>query len=786
MSELRQALRQLAKSPGYVAVAVLIVAIGIGAATAMFSTVNALVLRPIALPEPERLAVVYETNLPRNLPTFDASIPNYVDWKNRSTSWESLAAVGSRAMNVTSGPEPELAQVLQVTADFLPTVGIPITLGRGFRAEEDRPGHNQVAIITTPYWQNRYSSDPDVIGKTLILDGTTHTIVGVVAHSSLIQTWNHILIPMAADAAKEDRSDHNIAVYGRLKSGVTLAEADAEMKAVAAQILVEFPNAERGWSTRLVPLSEEMVGTSVRKALYVLLGAVGVLLLIACANLSNLMLVRASARAHELAVRTALGASRWQIVRHLITESLLVTLAGGLVGIIFALWAIDALQSTPLPRADEISLDLRVLAVACIATILTGLVAGVGPALRAAQSRPQEALKGRAPRSGHRSRLRDSMVVAQLALSLTLLIGATLLVRSFWQLMQVNPGFNLENVLTVSLRPDVENPAAFYDQVVQRAAALPHVAAVGLISRPPLTPGNTGLNVFPIGPAIIPNDQSIDANWRLVHADYFNAMQIPVLRGKTFVGLPPDEASLSIVLSERLSRALWGDADPIGRQVNLGTGHRPVTIIGIVGDVRSERLNLEPRPTYYLSIHRFTYGPQALVVRTTGEVAPLVSALRHVIKEIDPTVPLFRILTMAEQRAENVQQERLLIKLLGAFAGIALLLATLGTYGVVAFTVHQRTPEIGIRLAIGAQRSDILRLVLGQGLRLAVIGIALGLAGAFAATRAMASLLYATPATDTISFAIATAALATASLFAALLPARRATKVDPMIALRAE
>jgi predicted permease len=434
MNDLRYAVRQLAKSPGFLVVAVLIVAIGIGAATAMFSTVNALVLRPASLPEPERLVVVYETNLARNLPTFAVSIPNYLDWKIRSTSWESLAALGARAMNVTGGAEPELEQVLTVSADFFSTLGIPVTHGRGFHPQEDVPGQNRVAIITTGYWQRRFGGKLDVIGQTLTLDGNPYTIVGI-APSSLFAGQSDIVIPLAPNAARESRGNHDVSVYGRLKRGVSLEQADAEMKALAAQILSELPDAERGWSTHLVPLSEQLVGAGVRRGLYVLLGAVCVLLLIACANLSNLMLVRASARAHEVAIRTALGASRWQIVRQLLVESLLVTTAGGCIGVVLALWLTDALRGTTLPRASEISLDLRVLAVAFAVTIGTGLAAGAGPAVRASSVRPQDALKGRAPRSGHRSRLRDSTVVAQLALSLTLLVSAALLGRSFWRML---------------------------------------------------------------------------------------------------------------------------------------------------------------------------------------------------------------------------------------------------------------------------------------------------------------------------------------------------------------
>lgn len=784
--DFRQALRQLVKSPGYVGVAILIVAIGIGAATAMFSTVNALVLRPIALPEPERLALVYETNLSRNIPQFSVSVPNFLDWKKRNTSWESLAAIGWDAMNLTDGPEPELAYVRELTADFLPTLGIPLALGRNFTAEEDRPGPNRVALISTGYWQRRYAGKPDVLGQTLTLDGIPYTIVGVVARSSLFQPWENIMVPMASDLAREDRLDHNIHVYGRLKPGVTLEQADAEMKLVAGQIWNELPELERGWSTQLVPLAEELVDRGVRTTLYLLLGAVGLLLLIACANLSNLMLVRASARAHELAVRTALGASRGDLVRQLLCEGLLVTFAGGLAGVVLAMWAVDFLHGLPLPRAHEISIDFRVLGVAFAASLATGLLASGGPAFRASHTRPQAALKGRAPLSGHRSRLRDTMVVAQLALSLTLLVGVALLARSFVRLMQVDPGFASENVLTLTARTPADHPVAFYDEMARRISALPGVSSAGLITQLPLSGPGPSLNVFPLGPALIPNEESIQANWRLIHGDYFATMRIPLLQGHGFERLPPAQAASSIVVSRRLARTLFGDSDPIGRQLKLGSGAQPLTIIGLVGDVRSERLALEPAPAYYLSIHRFTWGPMSLVVRSPGELSPLVAALRKTIKEIDPGASLFQIRTMNDLRAESLEQERLLIALLGTFAGVALLLAALGTYGVVSFTVHQRTPEIGLRLAVGAQRHHILRLVLGQGFRLAALGLVLGLAGAFAASRVLAALLYETPATDTASYALAAVALAATALLASVVPAHRATRVDPLTALRAE
>lgn len=787
MNDLRHAVRSLLKTPGFSVIALLVVALGIAVATAMFSVVNTLVLRPVAVPEPERLVAVYETNLARNVPWFSCSYVNYVDWRDRSQSWESLAAVGGTALNLTGGGEPEFIWGVTMTANFLSTLGHVPTLGRGFLAEEDRPGFNQVAIISHGFWQRRFGGRSDVVGQTLTLNGTAHTIVGVMAAGAFFPGDFEVGIPMGVDLTREDRSHHDVSVYGRLKPGVTLEHADAELKAIAAQIEAANPDIERGWRTQLVPLIKDLFASELRTGLLILLGAVGVLLLIACANLSNLLLVRTSARAHELAIRTALGASRGQVVRQIVTESVLVTAAGGLLGVLISLWAVDLMHALPLPRAGDISVDWCVLLAALAATLLTGFFSGLGPALNAAQARPQEALKGRAPRSGHRSRLRDTMVVTQLALSLTLLIGAALLGRSFLRLLQVDPGFNTENTLTVSLRPaDSDRAAQFYTRLTDRIAALPGVTQAGAISALPLTEGNTSLNVFPEGTSIVPAGESIQSSWRLVDSGYFEAMQIPLVRGRTFAGLTPDEARRSVVISTSLARALWGDSDPVGRQLDPGGNRRFLTVIGVVGEVRSQKLGSAAAPTFYWSMHRFIYGPMHLVVRSSGDPAPLLPAIRAAVKEIDPTVPVIRVRTLDQLRATNLDHERLLVSLLGGFTAIALFLAALGTYGVIAYTVQQRLPEIGIRIAIGAQTGDILRLIIGQGLRLVLFGAVFGVAGALAATRLLSSMLYETGATDPSSYLAATSVLVLTALLACLLPARRATKVDPVVALRAE
>ncbi|MFT3869417.1 MAG: ABC transporter permease [Nibricoccus sp.] len=788
LSDLRFALRSLAKTPGFTAVAILIVAIGIGATTAMFSAVNALVLLPVPLPASDRLAVVYETNLPRKVSRFAASYRDYCDWRDQSHSWESLGTVTWRAMNLTGGTEPKFVHVHAMTANLLPTLGIPPFLGRGFLDEEDRPGHNQVAILSHGFWQRHFGGRPDIIGQSFNLDGASYTVVGVMPAKAFFPGDLEIAIPLGAAPRADRRYDHDFDVYGRLKPGVSLQQANAELKTIMTQLYAGFPEADRSWSIETIPLSSEVVGSGLRTNLFVLLGAVILLLLIACANLSNLLLVRASNRAHEIAIRTALGATRWQIVRQLIVESLTLTAAGGLLGVFLARWAVNLLQSANLPRATEISIDARVLVATCGTTLIAGCLAGIGPALKASLTRPQAALKGRGPRSGHGSRLRDTMVVSQLALSLSLLIGASMLVLSFWRLIKVNPGFATEGVVSVAVRPrDRANAVAFYEQVTARVAALPDVAGVGLVSSLPLGEGNTSNPVFPVGPTLLATGQSIQSNWRLVDGGYFDAMQIPLLRGRSFAGLSPEQARQSVVLSASLARALFGDEDPVGRHIETPrSGTNQLTVIGVVGDVRSKSLGTEPPPTFYWSMHRFIYGPMAMVVRSSKSTEPLIPTIRSIVKNVDSSVPVFWIRTMNEVRAESVDRERFVTALLGGFAITSLVLATLGIYGVVAFTVQQRTREFGIRVAIGAQAGDILRLVVGQGLRLVALGTIIGIAMALLGSRLLAAMLYETGTHDLLSYAVATAVLASAAAIAAFLPAHRATKVNPIEALRAE
>jgi predicted permease len=532
-----------------------------------------------------------------------------------------------------------------------------------------------------------------------------------------------------------------------------------------------------------VPLAEDIVGDSLRRTLAVLLGAVGLLLLVACANLSNLLLVRASARGFELAVRQALGESRGRAIVQLLVESLVVTAAGGALGILIATWSVDALRTLPIPRVAEIAIDPRVLLVAVLATVVSGVIAGVGPAIRATRVAPQDALQSHGVRVASRSRLRDAMIVAQLALSLTLLVGAALVARSFWSLLSVDPGFSVDHAVTLAMRPSME-AEPFYQAVGGRVRALPGVESAGFISTLPLGPGgNTSNNIFAVGASRLAAGQSIQASWRLVDGGYFTAMRIPLLRGRTFDGLAPDEARRSIVLSAALAKALFGADDPVGREVDPGGNNRLLRVIGVVGDVRSRQLAAEPLPAFYWSFHRFTYGPMRLVVKSRLPAEQIVAAVRREVAAVDPGAPIFQVWTLDEVRAESLSEERLLLRMLWAFAGTALLLAALGTYGVVAFAVQQRTREFGIRMAIGADAARVRGLVLAQAARLVAIGGGVGLAGALATGRLVKTLLFGVTPFDTVSYVAAVAALSLAVLAAAWWPARRASRVNPLIAL---
>lgn len=783
--DLRQASRTLTKSPVFSAVAILTFALGIGANTAIFSIVDTVVLRPLPYSEPEHLVQIAETNLRRDVSFFSVSVPNYVDWRERSRSWTALAARRTRSANLAGGDAPEHVWIQAVSANYLPLLGVPPSLGRHFREEEDQPGRNAVAILTNGLWKRRFGADPTVIGQTIVLSGTAHTVVGVAPAVPGLDDAGEAFVPLAADLTREERDDHDLDVFGRLAPGVTIEQASTEMTTIARRIGQENPDSNAGWGVRLVPLFSAVVGEPVRKALLILLGAVGLLLIIACANVANLLLLRATTRSREMAIRVALGSSLGRLGRQLLAESLLLAGLGGLAGTALALWIVDlvrALAPADLPRAAEIAVDARVLGFTCLVIVAAGILAGFAPIGQAARADVQRALKENRPTAAPgRWSTRNNLVVGQVALSLVLVVGAGLLLRSLHRLSRVEMGFRGENVLTLRLAPGGD-AHAFYRRLEERAAALPHVQAVGLSSGIPLTPFNTSLHVFPVGPAKIPPSDSVQASWRVVDAGFFQTLQIPLLRGRFF-----EEGDGKMVLvNQALARALWGDEDPVGKPVNPGGGTDYSTVLGVVGDFRMRNPYQAPEPAFFYSAHRDLWGEMTLVVRTATSPEPLVPELRAVVRSLDPGLPVFHVATMDELRGASLSRHRDQAVLFGSFAALAVLLAGVGVSGVVGFAVAQRTREIGIRIALGGSRGDIRRLVGGFGSRLAIPGLVFGLAGSLALARVFEGLLFEVSPWDLWTYTSALLLAGSMALVACAVPARKAARVDPMVALREE
>jgi len=795
--DIRYGVRMLLKHPGFTLIAVVALALGIGANSAIFSVVNAVVLRPLAYAEPERLVMVWEKRPRQNRERNPVSPADFFDWRNENKVFEQMAAVDARDFNLTGMDQPERILGSVVSANFFQTLGVAPLLGRAFLPEEDHLGANRVAVLSYGLWQRRFNSDPGIVGKTLALNGESYEVVGVMPArfqflSSQFELWTPLVF---SDAEASARGSHSLAVVARLKPSVKLEQARAEMDTIARRLEQQY-QVNAGHYTNVIPLHEAIVG-NVRLALYVLLGAVGFVLLIACANVANLLLARAASRQKEIAVRTALGATRTRIVRQLLTESVLLSLVGGALGLLLAMWGVEllvALLPPEAPRASEINLDGRVLGFTFAVSLLTGLVFGLAPALASSKPDLNDALKegGRTAAGGFkRNRIRGLFVVAEVALALVLLIGAGLLIKSFMRLREVNPGFDPQNVLTMQLSvpkakyPDNKQIAAFFQETLQRVGNVPGVTEAGAVSSLPLS-GSGATRFFAIdGGPPTPPGQGPNAGYDVASPGFFGALKIPLLNGRDFTERDNADAPPVVVINETMARRFWPGEDVIGKRLAIG-GQPWRTIVGVVGDVRHSSLDAEPRPQMYFSYLQDTLPFMSLAVRTTTDPASMVAALRSEIHAIDKDQPVFAIKTMNEVLARSVSQRRLYMTLLGIFAGIALLLAAVGIYGVMSYSVTQRTHEIGIRMALGARSSDVLRLVVGQGMTLALVGVVAGLIAALAMTRVIASLLYGVSATDPATFAIVSVVLTTVALLACYIPARRATKVDPMIALRHE
>ena len=794
--DVRYGVRMLLKNPGFAIVAVIALALGIGANAAIFSVVNTVLLRSLPYNEPDRLMVLRENKLPQ-FPEFSVSPGNFLDWQKQNTTFEKLAAINGTAYNLVGDAEPERLRGARVSAGLFEMLGANPSLGRTFLDDEDQPGHDNVAIISSSLWKRRFSSDPNVVGQAITLSATSYTVIGVMPPAfQFPDRETDLWTPIAFNAGQaQQHGAHYISVIGRLKPGVTQEQAATEMDAIAGRLAEQYPDTNTGWRVNVLPMQESEV-RDIKSALLVLLGAVALVLLIACANVANLLLARATARQKEIAIRTALGASRRRIAQQLLTESVLLALAGGGAGLLLAVWGIGSLLTLApqeLPRVKDVTLDVRVLGFTLVVTVLTGVIFGLVPALQASRPNLNETLKegGRGTTGGHH-RVRGTLVITEVALALLLLVGAGLLIRSFYRLQQVTPGFNSKNALAVTVSlpgkkyPQDDQQSGFFTQLLDKVAALPGVVAVGATQSLPIQGDYVlGFNIQgrpPNGPGQEPN-----TNYYAVSPDYFKAMGIPLLRGRVFTEQDKKDSPRVAVINEELAKKFFPDEDPIGKRINVTNGpERFREIVGIVGDVKQYGLAQPTTMQTYEPYLQTPFSGMTLVVRADGNPAALSGAIRSEVLAIDKEQPVSRIRPLEQVVSESVAKQRFLMLLLGIFASVALVLAAVGLYGVMSYSVNQRYHEIGIRAALGAQRKDVLKLVVGQGMALALTGAAIGLAASFALTRLMASLLFGVSATDPLTFAVIALLLTIVALLACYLPARRAMKVDPMIALRYE
>jgi putative ABC transport system permease protein len=812
--DLRYAVRVLLKQPGFALVAVVTLALGVGANTAIFSVVNAVLLRPLPYEDAGRLVFLWENNQRAGANFMSISLPNLRDWKEQSHSFEQIGATRNASFTITGGGEPERVQGEQAEADMFAAFGTRPLLGRAILPDDDRAGGDRVVVLSQRLWQRRFGGDPKVLGRTVTLDGETFTVVGVMPAEFNVATGpTELWVPLGRfkPGLPQERDNHpGIVAVARLKKGVSAEQARAEMADIARRLSDQYVE-NRGNGVSVTPVEEQLV-QGVRTVLLVLLAVVGFVLLIACANVANLLLARAASREKEIAIRVALGAGRLRVARQLLTESFVLALAGGTGGLLLALWGTDVLvASLPansfIPRQDEIGIDAGVLAFTFAASLLSAFVFGLAPALQASKSDPNESLKeGGRGASAASNRLRKALVVAEVALTLVLLIGAGLMVKSAVRLSEVDPGFDPANVLTMRINlpearyADGARWADFYRRLDERVRALPGVEASAISSAVPLVGGGSEAGVIaegrpvPRGPA-----ESTPALYQAVSPDYHRAMGIKLLRGRYFNEQDTASAQPVAVVDETLARRFWPNEDPLGKHISFENRGTPDNlqpnwreIVGVVRHVRHYQLERESFVEVYAPFDQLPIWMQkrrpamSVVARTAGDPAALVSAVRGEVRALDPEVAVFGVNTMTGVLSGAVAQRRISTWLLAAFACVALVLATVGIYGVLAYSVAQRTREIGIRMALGAQTRDVLRLVLGQGLLLALAGVGLGVCGALALTRLMAGLLYGVSATDPATYALISLLLVSVALLACLIPAWRATRVDPMAALRYE
>jgi len=771
-------------------------ALTIGANAVIFSVVNAVLIRPLPFASPASLVQVAEKNDSLNITQFAASVLNYLSWKEQNHCFEGLGAIGAGTYTLTGRGDPEQFNGATISPSLLPLLGIQPVLGRGFREGDDHPGASGVALISEALWRRRFAGERSAVGAHITLNGLDYTVIGIAPPGLPFLTNGDIWTPLIIDPGREIRLNHVIIVYGRLRPGVTRQQAQTEMDIVSARVGAQFPEV-KDWGIQLVDFAATIVPDSLRNALLVLLAAVGSVLLIACANIANLLLSRAASRQREIAIRTALGASQNRMLRQLLSESLVLSLVGGAAGLLAALWSVRIANGS-LPQGllpvPEVTIDSLVLFFAFGVTVATGLLFGLAPAWHAVCADLNTGLKSgnRSAIGGQRPIVRNGLVAAELALATMLLVGAGLLMQSLSRLEKVHLGFRPAGILSFQLAPpavkypDSVKRWAFFRDVLQSLSAIPGVTGAAMSSGIPMGQGSYNRSPFmPTGSSILPAGTAVPLDWRVASPGYFQLMGIPLLAGRDFTEQDGPKATDVIVLSRAAARQFWGDENPIGKMVHRPTVNASYTVIGVVGEVRHTSLNQE-FPCLYFSAATRTAPLMDMVIRTRGRPESVLSAARSRIHDLDPELPLSNVRTLEDYVYNNAAQPRLNAALLAVFAGVAVLIAAIGVYSILAYSVNQRTREIGLRIALGAQPSGVLRWIAAQGMLVAAAGIGVGLVGAYVLSRVLATLLFEIQPRDSLTFTAVGGLLLLVALTACLAPARRASRVDPIVALREE
>jgi putative ABC transport system permease protein len=800
--DLRYGFRTLLRNPGFCVVAVLALALGIGPNTAIFTMVNAVLLQPLPVPEPDRVVMIWGTLLKSGFDQMPVSAADYLDWKRQARSFDHMSAafaIPEYGLNVSGAGDPERVPAALASQEFLPALGIKPIVGRNFLPEEDRPGGPPAALISHAFWQRRFHSDPTAVGRKLTVDGIPRTITGVVPHELGEMVAADLWLPTAIDPNNPERQNHNYGIVARLKPGVTVAQARAEMIVIARRLESAYPASNTGWGITLFPMAEMFTGR-IRPVLLILLGAVGLLLLIACANLANLLLARAATREKEIAIRGALGAGRSRIVRQLLTESLVLALAGGALGLVLAAWGVRLMRGVVpgmFPMLQHMRVDLPVLAFTFGISILTGLLFGLVPAWRSAHTDLNTTLKeaaGRSESAGGSHRIRSFLLASEVALAVLLSVSAGLLLRSFLRVTDVNPGLRTANILTMNLSlPEVKydtplKRANFYKNLIERLDALPGVRSSGAVLFLPLRVSilsfRIGVSSFTIeGRPPVTQDRQPEADYRIATPGYFNTMGIALRQGRLFDQHDDLDAKRVALVNEAMVRKHFAHENPLGKRIVMG---QPLEIVGVVANAKLYGLDAPVEPAIYVPHMQRPADSMGVVVRTAGDPAAMASAVRREILKMDPGQPVSNVRTMQTVLSDSLMLRRVSMMLLSVFASLALTLATVGIYGLTAYSVSRRTHEIGLRVALGASQSQILRLVVGCGLATSLIGAGIGVAAAFALTRGLSGMLYGVTATDPLVFAGVPLLLVAVSALASYVPARKATRIDPLAALRYE